>query len=944
MSRMHILIVAALVSAATARGQTPPPLAAPTKAAVPPRGVELLSGFEPDGPNLVEGDGTVVAEHATEGGHAFRVQSDGKSYMGLRILNGRALRKFKDHVLLKIDVFNPQDEPVHCGARIDDAASRDYGSRYNDDSVAIRPGKSTFEINLTGLTKSNARNFADRKKIDLATVRLMTFCIAPEGKPRTLYFDNVRLESSGLPAVEGLKAIGFGPPGAAVYPGFQGCTHQDSYREERGYGWLGGDYATIAYMPDSLAGNCASGRQFRLKLPNGRYEVNLCWDMFGLWGTLPAYHWRKLLVNGQQVLSQQRSGAEFLAQQYYAHEDDEDLPGQDLWDKYIASYQKIHRFPVTVTDGLLKIEPQSDIVQGRGICFLVAYPQDRLAEGRNFMETLNARRKAQFNAEMVVSVPKATGEQPLASEADRVRGFIPFIAHTEDDVAVNALPPKDAGKSLLIAAAQGERQAAQVGLYPLARRDGLKVTADDLVRAGTDLQSRIPAAAVQVRKVRNFLKGEGHGRLGHLLPYILQDFQTLDLQPGVTRALWLTIAVPPSTLPGKYSGALRIVAGDKSTAVPIELHVRPFKLDKVDDLTISVTGATAGTFTALYPELQDRWWQIAEQVMKDQSEHGMNAITGGPGAVLRGVAGGKATIDYTQIDRWMALAVKYGLTMPGDSYQGLDVSGLPQDHSSDCVARCQAAAREKFGVSYEELLRIVYGDMEQHARQQGWPKRVYYFLDEPRPEYGNIQSCAEMIKIRTRACPGTLFSGYYSTGDGRDVYFQTMPVSISHIDKLSLDLVAKGGRQIWDYNGDRVRHDIGRWAFVAAKAGMKGFLRNGYMYVCSQPYFDFSDDESSWSVVYPSAHGLSDTVGWERTAQGVNDYRYLLTCQRLIEKARRVPGGAAAAAAAQAFLAQTLRPIVIEDKNSARLLGRQYDEFRNALAGHITALTRACSP
>jgi hypothetical protein len=189
-----------------------------------------------------------------------------------------------------------------------------------------------------------------------------------------------------------------------------------------------------------------------------------------------------------------------------------------------------------------------------------------------------------------------------------------------------------------------------------------------------------------------------------------------------------------------------------------------------------------------------------------------------------------------------------------------------------------------------------------------------------------------------------LFSGYYSTGDGRDVYFETMPVSIAHVDKLSLELVAKGGRQIWDYSGSRVRHDIGRWAFVAARAGMKGFLRNGYMYVCSQPYFDYSDDEASWSVVYPSARGLSDTVGWERTAQGVNDYRYLRTCSRLIQQARRLGKGAAAADAAQAFLEETLRPIAIDDKETARLAPRQYDQFRTALAGHVAALNRACSP
>jgi hypothetical protein len=327
--------------------------------------------------------------------------------------------------------------------------------------------------------------------------------------------------------------------------------------------------------------------------------------------------------------------------------------------------------------------------------------------------------------------------------------------------------------------------------------------------------------------------------------------------------------------------------------------------------------------------------------MKDQAAHGMNAVTGGPGAQLRGVKDGKADIDYSAMDRWLALAVKHGLTMPGDSYQGIDVSGVPQNHSKDCVAKCEAAARERFGVSYEELLRIVYGDVERHAREKGWPKRVYYFLDEPRPEYRNVEPCAELIRLRTRACPDTLFSGYYSTGQGRDVYFETMPVSIAHVNRVALDLTAKAKKQLWDYSGDRVRHDIGRWAFVAAKAGMKGFLRNGYMYVCSMPYFDYSDDEASWSVVYPSKNGVNDTVGWERTAEGVNDYRYLLTCERLVRKARDAGKAAPEADAAAAFMAATLKPIAIEDKESARLSPREYDGFRRALAEHITALSRA---
>ena len=906
-------------------------------------GETRLSSFEPGGPDLVQGDGQVVREHATDGQHALRVESDGKGYLGLRILDGSALGKFKDYVLLKVDVFNPQDKPVRCTARIDDAASKDYGSRYNDDDVVMPPGRSTFEINLTGLTKSNARNFSQRQRLDLSTARLMTLCIAPVGQRLTLYFDNVRLKGSGLPKVSGLRALDFGPPGAPVYPGFEGWTQEMSFSEARGYGWIAPDYAAIAYLPDALTGDCAGGREFRITLPNGTYEVNLGWDMFGLWGTLPSFEWRKLVINGREVLSEKRTGADFLANYYYAHEDDEDLPGQDLWEKYIASYQKLHRFTTEVTEGLLRIEPQASHKFGRGLCFLVVYPEQQRAEGRRFMETLAARRKTKFNAEMVVNVPKATGEQPNATETDRARGFIPFVAHTEDDVGVYARPAQSTSrKPLVIEAAEGERQAAQLGLYPLSEVRGVKVTVEDLIRADANAASpaRIPAAAVRVRKVRNFLKGEGRSRLGNLLPYILQEFESLGLHPGVTRALWLTITVPDSARTGRYVGALKIASGDRTTAIPIELTVHPFRLDKVADITMSVTGSTAGTFTMLHPELEDRWWQIAELVMKNQAEHGMNAVTGGPIAVLHGIRDGRADIDYNRIDRWMALARKHGLTMPGDSYQGLDVAGLPTDHTRDCVARCEAAARQQFGVSYEELLRIVYGDLERHARQKGWPPRVYYFLDEPRPEYGNVRSCAELIQIRTRACPGTLFSGYYSTGAGRDVYFETMPVSIAHVDQRSLELVAKGHKQIWDYDGNRVRHDIGRWAFVAARAGLKGFLRNGYMYVCSMPYFDFSDDESSWSVVYPSSRGLSDTVGWERTAQGVNDYRYLLTCERLIRDARRSGRSTAEADAAEVFLQETLRPIQIDHKESARLSAGQYDEFRRRLARHVADLSR----
>ena len=897
----------------------------------------LLSGFEPDGPKVLQADGQAVKEHATQGQYALKMESSPTDYKAIHITDRAPLAKFKDYDALRVDIFNPQDRPVMFTTRADDGQSKDYGSRYNDDGCVAPPGASTFELDLSGLTRSNARNFNAKEKLNIGDLRLVALAMHPSKEPVVLYFDNVRLAKSGLATFEGLRAFDFGPSKGKVYPGFEGVGEQSVWSDARGYGWIEPGGADTSYMPDALGGDYAWGKEFRVKLPDGDYEVNVCLDALGMWGRYPSFASRVLVIKGQEVLSEKMTADEFL-QRYFALEDAEDLPGQDLWAKFIEKRLPVRRFAAHVTDGTLRIESRSDDRWGRIMTFMVVYPDAKKTEGRAWMDTLAKKRHDDFNTKMIVSVPKAAGDEPAPSADDKARGFIPFVRHTELDIPVTARPAKDEiGKPIVLAAARGERAQAQVGLYPVAAVAGLRVTVGDL--AGPDGKT-IPAAAIRVRKVRNFLKRAGSSNLGTILPFILQDFETLDLKPGLARSLWITVSVPETAAPGKYAGAIKIAAGDKAAEVPVQITVLPFKLDKVTDITISVTGTSAGSWRGLFPGLDEKWWATAELVMKDLAEHGMNAVTGGPGGKIKSVKDGKAEIDYADMDRWLALAAGHGLTMPGDSYQGLDID-VPSDHSKDCVAKVEAQSRQRFGLGYEELLKIVYGDVARHAKENAWPTRVFYFLDEPRPNYGNVGPCGELIRIRTRACPETLFSGYYSTGDGRDVYYQTMPVSIAHVDKLGLDLATKAGKQLWEYDGDGVRHNIGRWCFVAARAGMKGYLRNGYFYVCSDPYFDFSDDEGAWSQAFPSRQGVSDTVGWERTSQGVDDYRYLALCEKLVKQARAAKKAEKDADAAEAFLKETLSGIALDDRESAKLAPAKHDEFRQTLAKHIAALAAA---
>jgi hypothetical protein len=319
----------------------------------------------------------------------------------------------------------------------------------------------------------------------------------------------------------------------------------------------------------------------------------------------------------------------------------------------------------------------------------------------------------------------------------------------------------------------------------------------------------------------------------------------------------------------------------------------------------------------------------------------MNCINGGPSATLKEIKDGKAVIDWTDFDRWMDLAMKAGLDKMADGYGGLSLNGLPRDSGPDCIAKTEKDAQARFGMSFKDVLKIAFAEFDKHQKDKGYPRRAYYFLDEPRAEWGNIDSAAELIKVYTAACPDTLFSGYYSPGGRRDDYFKTMPMSIAHASAHTLKLTKDAGKLLWEYDGQNVRYNIGRYCYVASRAGLAGYLRNGYMFVCGDPYFDFSADEASWCVVYPSRHGLNGTTGWERTGEGVTDYRYLEMCGRLIKKARDAGKAKAEADAAEAYMKGTLKDIDIEKKETAKLTPQQYDEFRHALTGHIAALSKA---
>lgn len=172
-------------------------------------GETMLSSFEPNQENLIDGSaGVVVKEHATQGQHALRLVSKEKDYTALSIDHGPALRLVRENSRLLVDVFNPQDRDITIGVLVRDPRSKDFVSRYND-SLTIKPGRSTIDLDYTRLPRWASRKDAKPDLVDPRQITLMVLFLEPSGsgKPVTLFLDKVRL------AAEPRKASASSPPG-----------------------------------------------------------------------------------------------------------------------------------------------------------------------------------------------------------------------------------------------------------------------------------------------------------------------------------------------------------------------------------------------------------------------------------------------------------------------------------------------------------------------------------------------------------------------------------------------------------------------------------------------------------------------------------------------------------------------------------------------------------
>ena len=301
-----------------------------------------------------------VGTNVTQGHYALQLRLLEGAYPGVILSSGSPLLTgWEGYDVARLDVFNPQSQPVALTVRIDDLQSVNYGARYNDGFV-LRPGRNTIELPLRRLQTSDHQRYLDVSHLN----RFMVFASDVQFSI-VLFLDNFRLEKQPEPTTNAaVRAFDFGPRGSPVMEGFIGVNETDRYDKARGWGWITSKHlaAFDDELPDSLCRDYVRlevGRvftaTFAVDVPNGTYRVVEC------------------------------TRTQHLTDPYRGIDHDW-WPNKDVWKEEI-----LPKFPervsrVTVTNGQIAL-----IFTNAAVYWLAIGPPDS-----DWLESVNASRRREF--------------------------------------------------------------------------------------------------------------------------------------------------------------------------------------------------------------------------------------------------------------------------------------------------------------------------------------------------------------------------------------------------------------------------------------------------------------------------------------------------------------------------------------------------------------------
>lgn len=552
------------------------------------------------------------------------------------------------------------------------------------------------------------------------------------------------------------------------------------------------------------------------------------------------------------------------------------------------------------------------------------------------------------STELADRTPAAEPAPKDLSPAEAEKGFVLYRRTSSDQVFRGSAPKSEERvEELTTALSLGEKRHVQFAVYALRDLGRVSVSAGRLADAqGNEL----PNEAITVRPVRLGLWRNFWDPYFQEAPKLIDTPESSTEVPArESRQFWVTVHAPPSAKAGNYTTTLAVrAAGGEVATLELKVQVLPFELDQ---------GMWWGVF--YYPGFN----ASTPRDFADMKAHGVNSMLICPPGNREPVLtkqGDKVVASFPLADKAMAELNRQGFERPVAFFPRMlscrilrmfgRIDGKKFENVSYYGQSAVKFQAKDFPDDLKPVLKDLYRQMVDHAKQAGWPEIVWFLVDEPGAAKGHEVEM-EWAKLEyalfREACPDqrTLCTAY-----SQDVVDQ-----IGHVDVRICDLWRTSPQYIANAQKQKAQVWPIRWlcqhntyefprqfaGLSLHKWGVQGFAEWTYYGAPEYDPYNQLRNQQGCHYSYLNENGqLLSTLTWEAVQEGIDDGRYVSTLRKLIDKSAASKQESHKALGAEAHV--VLRAVLGDvPEGSSSTSEAKLDELRETLATEIVKLIGA---
>lgn len=721
-------------------------------------------------------------------------------------------------------------------------------------------------------------------------------------------------------ATADLHFFDMGTAGSKLHEGATRVTSADIYSEEKGYGWrraeglaeqvqvheeMGqrrGNPAPPVMWSNAVTEDCVIGsakNTFLVDVPNGHYRIYL------LCGTSSAsrYFWWDFTVESSDVASTTAAGDQAESR----------VQISEGW-----QYRPV-RLGATVSNGTLAVDlcPQSKWVVN---CIMVAPATEFDRVERDVIDPLEEWTfflPPHVQDDWKLDPPPEPEAMPRLAREDRERGWLLFHRPWPEVVWHNARPrAEEISREIRIFAAPGEYEPVTLCVHLLRDVGKLEVKSTDV--------GPVQADDIDVRHVRYMRAKPNYVGMGfyRIVPDVLEPMwmfhqreiynpaAPVGLEAGVTHRFWLTLRIPEDSEPGIHEGTVTVCDdGGKQGRVPVRLRVLPIDLQEDPE---KLWGMYYRHPVTKWHRSDDRhsqkyWLRRARLEHQDLVDHGMHNIV--ISAWCRPADDkGEFEADWTVLRKMLELCEECGFTGPYATH--INASGIYRKYMGESWGP-HARNAEVPPPEYAKELTAMTRFIEKERKKHGWPKFLYYPVDEP----GRHRKAVELMRVTLKAIRAAGAPTYVTAAPEHEQFQVLKPyvnvwctqTFLPDRQTVLADMAARDV-QYWCYpnkscgendhtpvRGARMTYGYGFW-----RSGFVALIPWIYSATTSDPLNYLTGSTMDFLVRHEPDGTPMPVILWEAFREGHDDYRYIYTLQQLIAKARAAKDPHVVAAADEA--------------------------------------------